>query len=286
MNTHVRWIGLLLVALLVACGNGATPTMTLAPTAAPVEEPTADLEPTTPAVGSYPEPGEEPVTTEPYPEPEEATDAAGAYPEGESGQAAPIEEGNVYWSLVIDGRTGVSFAIPCFWIADIPTPEQDPSGLGSFSISNFTQEWVIGLGDKAQDLVWEKGGLKIDVGYQQYTAWNLASDAELEELAAAMYPAGEEMSSDELIATEAVDVNGQPGIELTVRNPGTEVESSFYLLKLDPEYALSFSVYPPRRSTIATFRVYCNRWHSPLTSGCGFPRRFRPPLRKGSRPLA
>jgi hypothetical protein len=60
-----------------------------------------------------------------------------------------------------------------------------------------------------------------------------------------MYPAGEEMSSDELIATEVVDVNGQPGIELTVRNPGTEVESSFYLLKLNPDYALSFSVYPP-----------------------------------------
>lgn len=157
----------------------------------------------------------------------------------------PQEDYTGYWSQVQDERTGLRFAVPCFWIVNLPTPEQDPTGLGAFSIHNFTQEWVDSFGPKAQSLAWENGGVKIDMGFPKYETWNLAPNASLDELVAAMHPADDDPANSELISAEPVRVNFHDGLLLTLFNKEFEQTWSYYLFPLAPEYAFSFGAYPP-----------------------------------------
>jgi hypothetical protein len=157
----------------------------------------------------------------------------------------PEDVGLSYWSEVDDDRTGVRFAIPCFWTADIPAPEQDPSGLGAFSVSNFNEEWVQSLGPKAQEMVWESGGVKIDIGYNEFKLWNLPAGSSLDDFVAAFYPEDDEFASSDLIATETVRVNGQEGLMLTAQGREFGDIWSYYLFPLAPEYVFYFSSYPP-----------------------------------------
>jgi hypothetical protein len=157
----------------------------------------------------------------------------------------PVNIGKSYWSEVVDERTGVRFAVPCFWTANIPASEQDPSGLGAFSVSNFNEAWVQSLGPKAQEIVWESGGVKIDIGYNEFKFWNLPAGSSLDEFVAAFYPEDEEFASSDLIATEPVRVNGQEGLMLTAQGREFGDIWSYYLFPLAPEYVFYFSVYPP-----------------------------------------
>jgi hypothetical protein len=176
------------------------------------------------------------------PSPEDSIDQQ----EDSSKEAVPPfqEDGSMFWSNVIDERTGVRFVIPCFWTGNIPPPGQDPSGLGAFSVFNFTEEWVQSFGPKAQALAWEYGGLKIDVGYNEFRFWNLPPGSSLDELVAAQYPEDDEFASSELVSTEEVIVNGQEGLMLTVRGKEFGDIWSYYLFPLAPEYVFYFSSYP------------------------------------------
>jgi hypothetical protein len=157
----------------------------------------------------------------------------------------PEDVGLSYWSEVVDERTGVRFAIPCFWMANIPAPEQDPSGLGAFSVSNYNEAWVQSLGPKAQEMVWESGGVKIDIGYNEFKYWNLPAGSSLDEFVAAFYPEDDDFASSDLIGTETVIVNGQEGLMLTAQGREFGDIWSYYLFPFAPEYVFYFSVYPP-----------------------------------------
>ncbi|NIV27970.1 MAG: hypothetical protein GWN58_00235, partial [Anaerolineae bacterium] len=70
-----------------------------------------------------------------------------------------------YWVKLEDPRTQLRFAVPCFWSTDFPLAEIDPTGLGSESFENFTEQFVTSLGPKRGEVVWALGGMKFDLGY-------------------------------------------------------------------------------------------------------------------------
>ena len=57
-----------------------------------------------------------------------------------------------YWQSVEDPRTGLKFALPCYWSSDFPLAELDPTGLGSESFENFTEQFITSLGPKRAPL--------------------------------------------------------------------------------------------------------------------------------------
>ena len=94
---------------------------------------------------------EQPTVSAPTPKPVAQSDSV-----NDDNQPNPEPNGSQFWVEVLDDRTGIRFAMPCFWIAEIPSGEQDPSGLGSFPIKNYTEEFVTSFGPKQGDLIWER----------------------------------------------------------------------------------------------------------------------------------
>lgn len=155
------------------------------------------------------------------------------------------EGGSLYWSEAVDDRFGVRFAVPCFWQVLVPPSEQDPSGYGSFPINNFTQEYIDSLGPKRGGLVWEQGGMKIDIGYLKAEQYGLTSAASMEELVAAMYPADKPLySAADLLSAEPKTINGQSALEITTSSKEFETISTYYLFQVSPGLFLTFNPYP------------------------------------------
>ena len=50
----------------------------------------------------------------------------------------PDTDYSSYWIEVEDYRNGIRYAIPCSWEAQIPEPDHDPTGQGSYPIVNYT----------------------------------------------------------------------------------------------------------------------------------------------------
>ena len=151
----------------------------------------------------------------------------------------PKEDFSEYWTEVDDYRTGVRFAIPCFWVANIPSPEQDPSGLGSFSVNNFTQDFITSLGPKRGGTVFEIGGMKFDLGYHRPTDMGLAPGASLEELAYTLVNSDQEHGIDE---TNSVEIAGKQALQVdTWSQFGT---GRFYLLPTDTDLIILFAPGP------------------------------------------
>lgn len=144
-----------------------------------------------------------------------------------------------YWTEVEDYRTGLKFAIPCFWTANIPTPEQDPGGLGSFSVANFTETFVTNLGPKRAETVWEIGGLKFDLGFHSFSQFGLSANASLDELAYALVNPDEEHGIDSL---QPVEVDGKQGIQ--VNSWSTFGSGRFYLLPFIGDQVILFAPFP------------------------------------------
>ncbi len=185
---------------------------------------------------------------QPSPEPVENTPTAEPSPEATTdSQVRPSEvrdetnqpDYSEYWVEVEDYRTGLRFAIPCFWVANVPTPEQDPTGLGSFSVNNFTEQFVTSLGPKMSQSVWEIGGLKFDLGYHTKADLGLGSDATLDEMAYSLVNPDEEHGID---ALTPVEVDGQQGIR--VDSWSQFGKGTFYLLPFEADLYVLFGLYP------------------------------------------
>ncbi len=152
----------------------------------------------------------------------------------------PIKD-SLYWNVVEDYRTGVRFAIPCFWVANIPQPEQDPSGLGSFSVNNFTEDFVRRLGNKQGQTVWMHGGVALYIGYHQRADFNLAPDASLEALAYALVNPDEEHGIN---STHDVIIRGRQALQVETWDKFEN--GRFYLIPSDSELVVMVSPYPDK----------------------------------------
>ncbi|MEJ2759422.1 MAG: hypothetical protein P8046_13155, partial [Anaerolineales bacterium] len=171
-------------------------------------------------------------------------------------QETPQEEGSPsafiqYWKEVEDNRTGVRFAIPCYWDANIPAPAQDPTGLGSFSVANYTEDFINSLGFKSNDLIWGIGGAKFDIGYIKPSQYGLPASASLQNVASAMFA---KMDDSQIASLTPTTINGQAALTVNTTSdmwgPGR-----FYLFGLGGDLVLMVSPYPFETNTHPDFQA-------------------------------
>ncbi len=148
-----------------------------------------------------------------------------------------------YWKEIEDTRTGIRFAIPCYWVANLPTPEQDPTGLGSFTIENFTQEYIQQLGPKQGERVWELGGMKMDILYVHPSTWNLPADASPAQVAQEMLAGDPELGTS-ITATSDMVINGYPATKVTTTS-SQNGNSDVFIFPLASDLMVMFAAYPP-----------------------------------------
>lgn len=206
------WLLLIVSAMILACGQLSVG----------IEQPTP-----------------EPVTSTPVVEPSPEVNADSQTQPGSVRTDTDEPDHSEYWMEVEDYRTGLRFAVPCFWSANVPAPEQDPTGLGSFSVQNFTEQFVTSLGPKMSQSVWEIGGVKFDLGYHRKADLGLQEDATLDGLAYALVNPNEEQGID---AITQVEVDGHQGVRVdswSIFGKGT-----FYLLPFQDDLFILFGLYP------------------------------------------
>jgi hypothetical protein len=155
-------------------------------------------------------------------------------------QPNPEPIGAQFWVQVQDERTGIRFAMPCFWIAEIPTGDQDPSGLGGFPIKNYTEEFITSLGPKRGDLAWEKGAIKIDMIYIKGEGLGLPPGASAREFAQRL----DRGEGEGIESIEDVTINGQPAVLVTTYSSLSESTHQSYTFALPNDIFLIFSVHP------------------------------------------
>ena len=144
-----------------------------------------------------------------------------------------------YWKEVADNRTGLRFAIPCFWVADLPPQQNNFAGLGSYSVNNFTQDFVSSLGLKQSETIWQIGGKKFDLSYLTLNEFSLSPNASLEELAYALINPDSEHGIE---STKSVEVNGRQA--LRVNSWSTFGTGSFYLVPFTNDLIIMFAPFP------------------------------------------
>lgn len=144
-----------------------------------------------------------------------------------------------YWRKVEDPRTGLRFAVPCFWVANIPTLQQDITQLGSFSVANFSEEFALSLGPKRAEAIWEIGGLKFDLGYHKMSDFGLDSNASIDQLAYAIVNPDQEHGID---ALTQVIVDGKTGVQVDTWS--TYGKGRFYLLPFTGDLYILFGPGP------------------------------------------
>lgn len=217
MNTKYRllFIVVILAITALACGQ-----LNIG-----VEEPTQ---------GTSDQVVEVPETPEPQPEPQTEPEINNTAVKDDTVK----EDYSQYWTVVEDSRTGLRFALPCFWVANIPSGDT-PGGLGGFSVNNFTQDFITSLGPKRSQTVFEIGGLKFDLGYLTMAEFNLASNASLEELAYALVNPDQEHG---ITSTLPVEVNGKQALQ--VNTWSTFGEGRFYLLPFINDLYIMFAPGP------------------------------------------
>lgn len=181
---------------------------------------------------------ESPETSDPQPEPQPETQ-----PEPDPNNTAVKddivkEDYSQYWTEVEDPRTGLGFALPCFWVADIPAGDT-PGGLAGFSVNNFTQDFITSLGPKRSQTVFEIGGMKFDIGYHTMSEFNLGTNSSLEELAYALVNPDQEHG---ITSTLPVEVNGKQALQ--VNTFSIFGEGRFYLLPFINDLIVMFAPGP------------------------------------------
>ena len=144
-----------------------------------------------------------------------------------------------YWKIMVDPRSGVRMAIPCFWTAVFPSENEDSTGMETVSIQNYEQAYNPPGDDATSEAIWENGGTNINLGYLDPSNLGLAPDASLENVAQAIYADSEV----ELVRTDIVTMNGQPGLRGSTQSP-TAGEGSFYLFLLESGIVLSLTPGP------------------------------------------
>lgn len=139
------------------------------------------------------------------------------------------------WTVTEDPRTGLRFAAPCFWRADIP--QLDPSGLGAFPVVNHSaalaESTPRGVG------LFDAGGLKIDFNYLRPSQLGLPAGAPLAEIPPRLM--GEEVQIQELAP---VEVNGQAGLLVSSYNTRFGTPGSSYLFSLEEDLVLLLGLVP------------------------------------------
>jgi hypothetical protein len=153
----------------------------------------------------------------------------------------PTIDGSSFWSEAHDERTGVRFAVPCFW--EVNLPESDPGGLGAFSIRNYNEEFV--LAHPRSHISEDEGAIKIDMIYLQPSTWDLSVDTSLDEFAQSL--TDDEFT--ELLTTEEVLINGQNALLVTNRDKRDDSINQYHLFGVSTDLILLFNVWP--QSTLA-----------------------------------
>lgn len=144
-----------------------------------------------------------------------------------------------YWIEVEDPRTGVRFAMPCYWTVNFPSPELDSTGKFSVSVANYTEQFVTSLGPKMNETIFEIGGLKFDLTYIRKDDFGLNQNASLDELAYALVNPDQEHGID---ALNPIEIDGKAGVQ--VDSWSIFGKSRFYLLPyVDGLYVL-YAPYP------------------------------------------
>ncbi len=141
---------------------------------------------------------------------------------------------SAFWSEAEDDRTGVRFAVPCFW--EVQFPALDPGGLGAFFVRNFDEEFLLA---HPRGIVLGTGAIKIDFIYFQSASIGVPSDASLREVAESLGDA-----STVFLSSEEVIVNGQEALRFSSQGTFDESPQQSYLFKLDGDLYLLFGVYP------------------------------------------
>ncbi|MGD2026856.1 MAG: hypothetical protein PVI99_03490 [Anaerolineales bacterium] len=171
-------------------------------------------------------------------QPEIAAD--GSIEETPNPSQTPVKD-SLYWEVVEDNRTGIRFAIPCYWTANIPQPEQDPSGLGTIDVSNFDEDYVRRIANKPSHNVWMHGGVSLYIGYLNRADYNLAADADLETLANGFVNPDDEHGIN---STHPVHISGREALQVEVWD---EFENNrFYLIPVDSNLVLRIGPYPDK----------------------------------------
>jgi hypothetical protein len=165
------------------------------------------------------------------------TEAAPLPTEGSTAnEDQPMIDGSLFWSEARDDRTGLRFAVPCFWQVNLP--DLDPSGLGALSIRNYDEAFV--LAHPRGHISEEEGAIKIDVAYFQRSTLGVAVDSGLEDFNQAL--TNDEMT--ELLTTEQVLVNNQQALLVTNRDKRNDSIYQYHLFGLSSDLILLFSVWP------------------------------------------
>jgi len=157
------------------------------------------------------------------------------YPEGSREDASQL------WRTVEDPHHGVRFAVPCFWeVGILETPP--PTDAYAYPIRNYSDAYANSFG-KNKEPLWESGAIKIDMNFLSGSDWNLSSSATPEDLLAALYGEGSNLS---VLDVEKVIINGQEGLLVTAEDLYYG-ESQFYLFKVSDQLFLLFG---PRTGTL------------------------------------
>jgi hypothetical protein len=115
-----------------------------------------------------------------------------------------------FWVEAIDDRTGLRFAVPCFWEVNIPTGEQDPSGMGAVTVRNYDQAFVMAhpRGAIGED----EGTLKIGFTYIPPSDLDLPPAASLDEFVQNLVGPDNESG---ILSVEPIGVNGLDALFVT-----------------------------------------------------------------------
>lgn len=145
---------------------------------------------------------------------ETATEIAGSATESPQQIVDPTAEPepvvSSLWVEAVDDRTGLRFAVPCYWEVEIPSGEQDPSGLGAVTLRNYDTAFVQAhpRGAISED----EGTVKIDLSYIAPSNLGLAPGADLADFAQTL--AGPDGESG-IEAIEPTTVNGLEAVNVT-----------------------------------------------------------------------
>ncbi|NIW45666.1 MAG: hypothetical protein GWN30_13230 [Gammaproteobacteria bacterium] len=108
--------------------------------------------------------------------------------------------------------------------------------MGSFAVTNFSQDFISSLGPKRGGTVFEIGGLKFDIGYHTMTEFNLSPTSSLEEMAYALVNPDEEHG---ISSTTQTIINGTEA--LNVKSWSQFGEGQFYLMKMSDNFIVLFA---------------------------------------------
>ena len=112
-----------------------------------------------------------------------------------------------FWVEAVDDRTGLRFAVPCYWEVNIPFGEQDPSGLGAVTLRNYDMAFVQAhpRGAIGED----EGATKVDVSYIPPSDLGLSTGVSLTDFAQTL------TGESGIQAAEPVTVNGHEALIVT-----------------------------------------------------------------------